>query len=200
VTADLLSVWTDSDTAMHAAGASLGIFDRVPGNGTGLPAESPLRNALFDLLLTLVDAGELEKRACADGRYAFRWRSDVDSTAVSTDATSARLDACLEAMPRALPSRVELTPASAAPGPPALPAPLPPAGWPRIVATTAPLLLPSLSCLLALVAYVAFGPAIGLVVLGLLALVGGVGLVRRVPLAGFWTAGLIVAGLLLRLS
>jgi hypothetical protein len=68
------------------------------------------------------------------------------------------------------------------------------------VATTAPLLLPTLSCLLALLAFVVLGPTAGLVVVAVLALAGVVGVIRRVPLAGFWTAGLVVAGLLMRLS
>ena len=72
--------------------------------------------------------------------------------------------------------------------------------WPRLVQTTAPLLLPTLSCLLALFAFVVLGNAVGVVVVVALALPGVVGLVRRVPLAGFWTTGLIVAGLLVRLS
>lgn len=198
MTTDLLSVWTDPDTAMHAVGASLGIFgDRVSDAGVTLPPASPLREALLDVLLTLVDDGELEKRACADGRYAFRWRADVESTAVSTDATSARLDACLASMPRAMPARVALAP------PIVVDAPAVPARrsrWLRFVATTAPLLLPASSCVLALVAFVVLGHAIGLVVVGALALLGVVGLVRRVPLAGFWTVGVVVAGLLMRLS
>src|SRR4029077_13413687 len=110
VTTDLLSVWTDPDTAMHAVGTSLGIFDEPVANaGVVGPTETPLRNALFDLLLQLVDDGELEKRACADGRYAFRWRDDTASpasTAVSTEAVSARLDAYFASMPRAMPSGI----------------------------------------------------------------------------------------------
>ena len=98
-----LSVWTDPDTAMHAVGTSLGIFDDQVSAGRLGPTESPLRSALLDVLLALVDDGELEKRACADGRYAFRWREDVASSAVSTEAVSARLDAYLAAMPRAMP-------------------------------------------------------------------------------------------------
>jgi hypothetical protein len=154
---------------------------------------------LLDALLAIVDDGELEKRACADGRYAFRWRADVASSAVATEAVSARLDAYLASMPRAVPLGVDRAEAPhldvVAPS-----TPIRHPGWPRLVATTAPLLLPTLSCLLALLAFVVLGPAAGLVVVAVLALVGVVGVIRRVPLAGFWTAGLIVAGLLMRLS
>jgi hypothetical protein len=199
VTTDLLSVWTDPDTAMHAVGTSLGIFDDQVSAGALGPAESPLRSALLDVLLAIVDRGDLEKRACADGRYAFRWREDVASSAVATEAVSARLDAYLAAMPRAMPLAVDRAEATQI----AEVAPAPPSrrpGWPRLVATTAPLLLPTFSCLLALLAFVALGPAAGLVVVAVLALAGVVGVIRRVPLAGFWTAGLVVAGLLMRLS
>jgi hypothetical protein len=199
LTTDLLSVWTDSDTAMHAVGTSLGIFDaQVPAANLG-PADSPLQTALLDALLAIVDDGELEKRACADGRYAFRWRADVASNAVATEAVSARLDAYLAAMPRAMPLGVDRAPAPHLDGvAPSTRIRHP--GWPRLVATTAPLLLPTLSCLLALLAFVVLGEAAGLVVVAVLALAGMVGVIRRVPLAGFWTAGLIVAGLLMRLS
>jgi hypothetical protein len=200
VTTDLLSVWTDPDTAMCAVGTSLGIFDD-PIAGTALPSESPLRDALFDVLLALVEAGQLEKRACADGRYAFRWAGGAASSAVSTAATSARLDAYVDSMPRALPARIppSIDPAQTPEVEPPE-AELGPRPWPRLVVTTAPLLLPSLSCLLAVTAFVLLGNTVGVVVLGALALVGAVGLVRRVPLAGFWTAGVVVAGLLARLS
>lgn len=199
MTTDLLSVWTDPDTAMHAVGTSLGIFeDGIADPGTAGPPGSPLRNALFDVLLTLVDEGELETRACADGRYAFRWREAVESRAVCTDATSARLDACLGAMPRAVPWRADLgaTPLAVDAG--VAPARQPP--WPRFLAMTAPLLLPSVSCVLVLVAFVVLGNVVGFAVLGALALAGVVGLVRRVPLAGFWTSGLVVAALVMRVS
>ena len=162
------------------------------------PTESPLRNALLDLLLQLVDDGELEKRECADGRYAFRWREDVASTAVSTEAVSARLDAYLASPCRGDAARgidrgnADRSVAHAVRG--AIPA------GSGLVATTAPLLLPALSCLLALLAFVVLGHPVGLVVVAGLALIGVVGLIRRVPLAGFWTTGLIVAGLLMRLS
>jgi hypothetical protein len=198
VTTDLLSVWTDPDTAMHAVGTSLGIFDNGRSDpGAVGPSGSPLRTALFDVLLALVDEGELEKRACGDGRYAFRWREDVESTAVCTDATSARLEACLGSMPREMPWSVGtgLVPARDpnGPGPLATMAPL-------ILPAVAPLLLPAVSCVLALAAFVLLGNVVGIAVLVALALAGVVGLARRVPLAGFWTMGLVVAAFLMRVS
>ena len=73
----LLSSWTDSDTAMQIVGTGIGIF----GAGSLEPAavlsdETPLRNALFDILLSLVEGGALDMRPMDDGRYAFRWRVD----------------------------------------------------------------------------------------------------------------------------
>jgi hypothetical protein len=200
VTTDLLSVWTDPDTAMHAVGTSLGIFgEPISDAGIVGPTESPLRNALHDLLLQLVDDGELEKRACADGRYAFRWREDAASRSVSTDAVSVRLDAYFASMPREMPSGVARFAGPAVVDEPAAHGARHRA-WPRLLALAAPLVLPASSCLLALVAFVLLGHAVGFVVVAALALIGVVGLIRRVPLAGFWTAGLIVAGVLMRLS
>jgi len=200
VTTDLLSVWTDPDTAMHAVGTSLGIFDEPVSNaGVVGSTETPLRNALLDLLLQLVDDGELEKRACADGRYAFRWREDAASTAASTDAVSTRLDAYFASMPRQMPLEV-----ARVAGPGVVDEPAARAGrhreWPRVLVLAAPLVLPASSCLLALVAFVVLGHTVGLVVVAGLVLIGVVGLIRRVPLAGFWTSGLIVAGVLMRFS
>jgi hypothetical protein len=75
--AQLLTAWTDSDTAMQIVGTSLGVF------GVGLldpeivlAKETPLRNALFDVLLSLVEGGALDVRPTGDGHYAFRWRAD----------------------------------------------------------------------------------------------------------------------------
>jgi hypothetical protein len=75
--AQLLAAWTDSDTAMQIVGTSLGVF------GVGLldpeivlAKETPLRNALFDVLLSLVEGGALDVRPTGDGHYAFRWRAD----------------------------------------------------------------------------------------------------------------------------
>jgi hypothetical protein len=69
---------------MHAVGTSLGVFtaldaDRVLGD------ETPLRDALFDILLTLVEGGALEMRPADDGRYAFRWRADYATAGVDAD-------------------------------------------------------------------------------------------------------------------
>jgi hypothetical protein len=197
VTTDLLSVWTDPDTAMHAVGSSLGIFDDpMSDSGVVLATESPLRDALLNVLLQLVDDGELEKRACLDGRYAFRWREDAAPTAVSTDAVSARLDAYFASMPREVPLRVAQAAAPVVGEVPAVRARY----WPRTVAIAAPLAVPALSCFVALATYVMLGHAIGVGVVVALGLLGVVGLVRRVPLAGFWTTGLVVAALLMRLS
>jgi len=84
--AGLLGTWTDADTAMQIVGTSLGMF------GAGLldpdailSSETPLRNALFDVLLSLVEGGALEMRPADDGRYAFRWRADIATAAVSLD-------------------------------------------------------------------------------------------------------------------
>jgi hypothetical protein len=82
----LLAAWTDADTAMQIVGTNLGVF------GAGLldpdvilSADTPLRNALFDVLLSLVEGGALEMRPADDGRYAFRWRADIATAAVSSD-------------------------------------------------------------------------------------------------------------------
>jgi hypothetical protein len=190
VTTDLLSVWTDPDTAMHAVGSSLGIFDHeVSSANVVLPGESPLRDALYDVLLYLVNDGALEQRACADGRYAFRWRDDNASAAVTTDAASTRLDAYLASLPVAddfilsTPRREQRR-----------------RSWRRLAATTAPLLLPATSCALAILAFVLFGRSVAIGVAVALLLIGVVGLVRRVPLAGFWMVGVVTAALVLRLS
>jgi hypothetical protein len=78
VAASLLTSWTDADTAMQIVGASLGLFGAGLLDPTVvLATETPLRNALFDVLLSLVEGGALQIRATNDGRYAFRWRDDV---------------------------------------------------------------------------------------------------------------------------
>lgn len=88
--AGLLAPWTDADTAMQIVGSSLGMF------GTGqldadavLSDETPLRHALFDVLLSLVEGGALEMRPADDGRYAFRWRDDIATAAVSPETEQA---------------------------------------------------------------------------------------------------------------
>jgi hypothetical protein len=53
---------------------------------------------------------------------------------------------------------------------------------------------------LALLAFVWLDHTLALATAVVLVLVGVVGLVRRVPFAGFWTVGVILASLLFRLS
>ncbi|MDQ1509899.1 MAG: hypothetical protein QOG50_1743 [Actinomycetota bacterium] len=90
VAASLLTAWTDADTAMQIVGASLGVF------GVGLldptvvlATETPLRNALFDVLLSLVEGGALEIRATDDHGYAFRWRDDLAVAGLVPDGSPA---------------------------------------------------------------------------------------------------------------
>jgi hypothetical protein len=182
MTADLLSVWTDPDTAMHAVGTSLAALDEQP---------SRLDDELYDVLLDLVDRGELEKRALSDGRFAFRWRDNAEPDAVSTDAESARLVACLAATPRRT-----ATLESAGAGPQALVLPAP-RRLPRIVVLAVPLVVPAASCLLVLLALVWFGRRPTFAVAAVCALAGLIGLARRVPFAAFWTAGVALAIVLL---
>jgi hypothetical protein len=65
---------------------------------------------------------------------------------------------------------------------------------------TAPLLLPAVSCVLALLAFLRLDQGLALAVTALLAVGGVVGIVRRVQLATFWMIGLVIAGLLVRFS
>jgi hypothetical protein len=172
VTTDLLSEWTDPNTAMEAVGNSLGVFDDVPSAVRALHDDSGLRDTLYDVLLRMVDDGALETRACTDGRYAFRWRADLNG-AVSAPAE-----------------------------PPAAAAPALDYGrfWRRVAVQCAPLLLPTLSCVLVLLAFVWLDQSVALVVAGVMAIVGVVGVIRRVQLAAFWTVGLVIAGLRVRFS
>jgi hypothetical protein len=90
VAASQLSNWTDADTAMQIVGSSLGVF----GAGqleptTVLSNETPLRNALFDVLLSLVEGGALEIRVAPGNRYAFRWRADIAVSGVAPDNATA---------------------------------------------------------------------------------------------------------------
>jgi hypothetical protein len=93
--AELLATWTDSDTAMQIVGTNLGIF------GAGLldpeivlASETPLRNALFDVLLSLAEGGAVDVRPTGDGYYAFRWRKDYALGALNSDrATTIDIDA-----------------------------------------------------------------------------------------------------------
>jgi hypothetical protein len=87
--ASLLTTWTDADTAMQIVGGSLGLF------GTGLldptvvlSTETSLRNALFDILLSLVEGGAVEMRVAGDNRYAFRWRDDVAIAGLAPDGST----------------------------------------------------------------------------------------------------------------
>jgi hypothetical protein len=78
VAASLLTSWTDAETAMQIVGTSLGVFGESPLDPTVvLSRETPLRNALFDVLLSLVEGGAVEMRTTGDERYAFRWRRDI---------------------------------------------------------------------------------------------------------------------------
>ena len=70
----------------------------------------------------------------------------------------------------------------------------------RLVTATAPLALPTLSCVLAILAFVWLDHPLALVIAAALTLGGVVGLIRRVPFAGLWTMGVVFAGVLLRLS
>jgi hypothetical protein len=71
----LLGSWTDADTAMQIVGTSLGIFEALDPDRV-LAEETPLRRALFDVLLSLVEGGAVEMRTADGGRFAFRWRTD----------------------------------------------------------------------------------------------------------------------------
>jgi hypothetical protein len=201
VTTDLLAVWTDPDTAMEAVGASLGIFgERVTDVRSVLTTDSPLRRALYAVLLDLVDGGALEKRALADGRYAFRWRDDIASASLLADV-DVDIDLTVE------PELPEPAPAPIAVSSDAPSAEVVRSGrsnldrvWRRAVVTTAPLLFPSVSCILAIVAFLWLDRAGGLIIAAALTVVGVVGLVRRVPFAGLWIMGVFVAGVLLRFS
>ena len=74
----LLGTWTDSDTAMQIVGTSLGMFGAgLLDPDVVLASETPLRNALFDVLLSLVEGGALEMRPADNGHYAFRSRADI---------------------------------------------------------------------------------------------------------------------------
>jgi hypothetical protein len=86
VAASLLTTWTDADTAMQIVGTSLGLFGTASLDPTVvLATETPLRNALFDVLLSLVEGGAVEMRIAGDQRYAFRWRNDVAVAGLAPD-------------------------------------------------------------------------------------------------------------------
>ena len=66
--AALLGAWTDSDTAMQIVGTSFGIFGPdLLDPELALSSETPLRNALFDVLLSLVEGGAIDMRPTDDG-------------------------------------------------------------------------------------------------------------------------------------
>jgi hypothetical protein len=180
VTTDLLSEWTDPDTAMEAVGNTLGVFDDGPSPVRILRSDPALRSELQTVLSRMADAGALETRPLAGGSNAFRWRADLGPVSreaanglVTTHAADAIEREALE--------------------------PLPPF-WTRMLLQTAPLLLPALSCVLALVAFLWLDPGVALAITALLAGIGVVGIVRRVQLATFWMIGLVIAGLLVRFS
>jgi len=176
VTTDLLSEWTDPDTAMEAVGNRLGVFDHAPSATAALRGEPPLRAALYDVLLRLVDGGALDTRAVADGRLAFRWRDEAAAAPIIANG--------LVATPAPEPDAV-----ASAPG-----------LWSRLAVQAAPLLLPTVSCVLVLLAFVWLDQSVALLVAAAMAVVGVIGVIRRVQLAAFWTVGLVIAGLLLRFS
>ena len=87
--AGLLATWTDSDTAMQIVGTSIGVFgDSLLDASLVLSKETPLRNALFDVLLSLVEGGTLDVRPTGDGHYAFRWRADFAVGALSSETST----------------------------------------------------------------------------------------------------------------
>jgi len=195
LTTDLLSEWTDPDTAVEAVGNSLGVFDDVPSATAALRSQPPLRAALYDVLLRLVDGGALETRACTDGRLTFRWTADLG---VVPPDTAHELVAAAHAAPPASPP---LPPPASSPSPPpaAVAAPRSPL-WHRLALQWAPLLLPTVSCVLVLLAFVWLDQSVALLIAAAMAVVGVIGVIRRVQLAAFWTVGLVIAGLLLRFS
>ncbi len=180
VTPELLSEWTDPDTALEAVGNSLGVFDDVPSPVVVLRDDAALRDSLRGVLLRMVDAGTLDTRDLADGRSAYRWRSDLCPV---TAETANGLVAAHAQPPGAGARPAEIT-----------------GFWPRMALQTAPLLLPAVSCVLALLAFLWLDQSLAFLVTSLLAVVGVVGIVRRVQLATFWMIGLVIAGLLVRFS
>jgi hypothetical protein len=186
VTTDLLSEWTDPDTAIEAVGNALGRFDDAPSAVQALRADPALRDALLGVVVRMVDGGVLATRGLADGRCAYRWSGGLGE--VTRDQAFGLVTTYAEPPPERAP----------APGPAAA-APVP-GFWARMALQTAPLLLPSVSCVLALLAFLWLDTTLALLVTAVLAVVGVVGIVRRVQLAAFWMIGLVIAGLLVRFS
>jgi hypothetical protein len=202
LTTDLLSEWTDPDTAIEAVGNSLGVFDDAPSAVAVLQSAPPLRAELYDLLLRLVEGGSLDTRACADGRLTFRWSAGLGI--VTPDRADGLVAAAHATPPPPADLVLEATPApEPAPAPARAPAALaePPGRfWQRLALQSAPLLLPTVSCVLVLLAFVSLDQSIALLIAGAMAVIGVIGVIRRVQLAAFWTVGLVIAGLLLRFS
>lgn len=71
---------------------------------------------------------------------------------------------------------------------------------PRPLALVLQPVFAALSCTLAILAVEWFDSAVAASIAAALVLAGVIGLIRRVPFAGSWTAGFVVAGLLLRVS
>jgi hypothetical protein len=71
---------------------------------------------------------------------------------------------------------------------------------PRFISEVAPALLAVSICTLMILVFELLEPVVAVVFATALALVGVIGLVRRVPLARAWIIGLVVAGLLIRFS
>ena len=202
VTTDLLAEWTDPDTAMEAVGNSLGVFDDVPSAISVLHGDTHLRAELADVLQRLVDGGALETRALADGRHAFRWCPEVGAAPYTANGLVAS-----HAVPLAAVAPLPATAPAPAPGPESEPAPEPAAVpsvpercWRRAGVQAAPLLLPTVSCVIVLLAFVWLDQSLALLIAAAMAVVGVIGVIRRVQLAAFWTVGLVIAGLLLRFS
>jgi hypothetical protein len=77
---------------MQIVGTSLGMFGPdLLDPELALSSETPLRNALFDVLLSLVEGGALDMRPTDDGLYAFRWRPDYAVAGLSPE-TSTSID------------------------------------------------------------------------------------------------------------
>jgi hypothetical protein len=217
---DLLAVWTDPDTAMEAVGSGLGLFDEAgPSPARALASDERLRNTLFDVLLSLVEGGALEMRPCGGGRHAFRWRDGVlDPAPEPATVTNGRpngnetngqapsgelLHGPLLSGRRAEPAvfPVPVPPVAAdVPVVAEISAPTPGPGASRPIMQAPLLVVPALSCLLAVLCYLWLGTGIAIAVVGVMFVAGVVGLIRRVPFAGAWLVGIVVAGALLRFS
>ena len=184
MTTDLLRDWTDPDTAMEVVGRSLGIFDdRVSNPRSVLSTDSPLRSTLFAVLLTLVEGGALEKRHCGGGRYAFRWCDDLATAATSFEEAAPKPTLDVDSSDPEQAQQAEQADQMR---------------WWSLGARIAPLLLPASSAMLAILLFLHLRHSFALLVA--LTFFGVAGILRRIPLAGFWTLAVVIAGLLLRFS